>query len=117
MAKYHFKLYIVGQTLRSRNAIANIQHICRHQLEGDYHLAIIDILEQPQMAEENKILATPTLVKEQPPPMRRIIGDLSEAKEVLIGLGLQAQHVRASTHHKSPETETDGEENGGIEHE
>lgn len=117
MAKYHFKLYIVGQTLRSQNAIANIQYICRHQLDGDYNLAIIDILEQPQIAEENKILATPTLVKEQPPPMRRVIGDLSESKKVLIGLGLKPKRVQASTHHNSHETETDGEENGGIEHE
>ena len=117
MAKYHFKLYIVGQTLRSQNAIANIQYICRHQLDGDYKLAIIDILEQPQIAEENKILATPTLVKEHPPPTRRVIGDLSESKKVLIGLGLKPKRVQASTRHNSHETETEGEENGGIEHE
>lgn len=88
MATYHFKLYIVGQTLRSQNAIANIQHICRHQLGGDYHLSIVDILEQPQRAEVDKILATPTLVKEHPLPIRRVIGDLSEPEKVLLGLGL-----------------------------
>ena len=117
MAKYHFKLYIVGQTLRSQNAIANIQHICRHQLDGKYHLAIVDVLEQPHMAEQDKILATPTLIKEKPPPMRRVIGDLSEPKKVLIGLGLHPQQLQAPIRGKSNETETEGEENGGIEHE
>ncbi len=117
MAKYHFKLYIVGQTLRSQNAIANIQYICRHQLDGDYHLSIIDILEQPQIADQDKILATPTLVKAQPPPVRRVIGDLSESKKVLIGLGLQPKHVHVSSRHKPNETESEGEENGGAEYE
>ena len=113
MATYHFKLYIVGQTLRSQNAIANIQHICREQLGGNYHLAIIDILEQPQMAEQDKILATPTLVKEQPLPIRRVIGDLSEPEKVLLGLGLNPQKIYAPSDHESDAKEA----NGGGENE
>ncbi|MFP4394042.1 MAG: circadian clock KaiB family protein [Anaerolineales bacterium] len=113
MATYHFKLYIVGQTLRSQNAITHIQHICRDQLGGDYHLSIIDILEQPQTAEQDKILATPTLVKEQPLPVRRVIGDLSEPEKVLIGLGLKPQKIYPPSDHRPDEKEV----NGGSENE
>lgn len=86
--KYILKLYVTGKTPRSERAIANLRRICDADLEGRYELTIIDVLERPQLAEDEKILATPTLIKELPPPLRRIIGDLSEKESVLLGLDL-----------------------------
>lgn len=89
MDKYLLKLYITGQTPRSARAIANLRRICEEELGGRYELIIIDILERPQLAEDERILATPTLIKELPLPMRRIIGDLSATEKVLLGLDLR----------------------------
>lgn len=89
MNEFVLKLYITGQTPKSERAIDNIRRICEEELEGRYKLAIVDVLERPQLAEKKKILATPTLVKELPPPLSRVIGDLSDTEKVLIGLDLQ----------------------------
>jgi circadian clock protein KaiB len=89
MNKFVLKLYITGQTPRSEAAIANLRKICETELNGVYEMVIIDILERPQLAEDEKILATPTLIKELPPPLRRIIGDLSDTEKVLLGLDLR----------------------------
>ena len=89
MANYILKLYITGQTPKSERAIDNMRHICEEELEGQYELVIIDVLERPQLAEDEKILATPTLTKELPPPLRRVIGDLSDTDKVLLGLDIQ----------------------------
>ena len=89
MARFLLKLYITGQTPKSQRAIANLRRLCDEELQGQYELDIIDILERPQLAEDEKILATPTLAKELPPPLRRIIGDLSDKDKVLLGLDLQ----------------------------
>jgi len=94
MNKYMLKLFITGQTIRSGHAIANLRRICEKELGTDYELTIIDVLKQPQVAEDEKILATPTLIKEFPPPVRRIIGDLSDTKQVLLGLELLHQESR-----------------------
>ena len=91
MNKYRLKLFITGQTIRSERAIANLRRICKKKMESDFDLVIIDVLEQPQVAEDEKILATPTLIKEFPPPVRRIIGDLSDTNQVLLGLELLHQ--------------------------
>ena len=88
-AKFLLKLYVTGQTPKSERAIANIRHICEEELAGQYELVIIDILERPQLAEDEKILATPTLTRELPTPLRRIIGDLSDTEKVLLGLDIQ----------------------------
>lgn len=88
--KFLLKLYITGQTARSIRAIANLYRICEQELPGQYELIIIDLLERPQLAEEEKILATPTVIKVLPPPMRRLIGDLSDEAQVLRGLDLYA---------------------------
>jgi circadian clock protein KaiB len=95
MNKYQLKLFITGQTIRSGRAIANLRQILEKELGTEYELIIIDVLEQPQDAEHDKILATPTLIKEFPPPVRRIIGDLSDTKKVLLGLELLSQDSRA----------------------
>lgn len=87
------KLYVTGQTPRSRTAIANLRKLCEEQLEGAYELIVIDVLERPQLAEDEKILATPTVIKELPLPVRRIIGDLSDTERVLIGLDLRRAPV------------------------
>lgn len=86
--KYILKLYITGQTPRSERAIANLRRICEVDLHGQYEMVIIDLLERPQLAEDERIIATPTLIKELPPPLRRIIGDLSDTDRVLFGLDL-----------------------------
>jgi len=89
MNKVLLKLYVTGQTPKSERAIANMRRICEGELEGQYELVIIDVLERPQLAEDEKILATPTLTKELPLPLRRIIGDLSDTDKVLLGLDMQ----------------------------
>ncbi len=86
MNLYRLKLYITGQTPRSRGAIRNLKRLVDDLILDSCELDIIDVLENPQMAEDEKILATPTLVKEQPLPQRRIIGDLSDAEKVMMGL-------------------------------
>jgi circadian clock protein KaiB len=83
------KLYVTGATPRAKLAIANLRRICEQELQGDYELQIIDVLEQPQLAEDERILATPTLIKQLPPPLRRVIGDLSDSEKVLLGLELR----------------------------
>lgn len=92
MDRFVLKLYITGQTSRSQRAIANLRQICEEELGGRYEMSVIDVLERPQLAEDEKILATPTVVKELPTPMRRIIGDLSDVESVLVGLDLRTYH-------------------------
>ena len=88
MNKYVLKLYVAGHTARTRQAVRNLQEICEVSLGGLYELVVIDVLDRPQLAENERILATPTLVKELPPPLRRVVGDLSDRDRVLIGLDL-----------------------------
>lgn len=88
MSKYLLKLYITGQTARSERAISNLRRICEEELGDSYEMNIIDVIERPQLAEDERILATPTLIKQLPPPLRRIIGDLSDTDKVLLGLDL-----------------------------
>ena len=86
MSRYLLKLYVTGRTPRSEKAIANLRRICDEELHGQYEMQIVDVLEHPQLAEDEKILATPTLIKRLPPPLRRVIGDLSDTEKVLLGL-------------------------------
>jgi circadian clock protein KaiB len=88
MNAYIFRLYITGQTLRSAQAVANLQRICADWLGGQCEVTVIDVLEQPELAEQDRVLATPTLLKVAPPPARRVIGDLADTEKVLWGLGL-----------------------------
>ena len=89
MSKFQLKLYVTGRTPRSERAISNLRKICKEELNGQYEMLVIDVLEKPQLAEDEKILATPTLIKELPPPLRRIIGDLSDTEKVLLGLDVR----------------------------
>ena len=87
MIKYLFTLYIAGQTSRSQRAVTNLRQACEKS-GNNYELSIVDILESPELAEQAKILAIPTLVKEAPPPSRRIIGDLSNHEVLINELGI-----------------------------
>ena len=91
LSKYLLTLYVTGTSPRAQVAISNLERICQQELEGLYELEIVDVLEHPQRAEDEKILATPTLIKALPPPLRRVIGDLSDKAKVLLGLEVRAQ--------------------------
>lgn len=79
-------MFVTGASSRTGTAIANLRRICEQELGGQYDLEIIDVLEHPDVAEHEKILATPTLIKSLPLPLRRVIGDLSDTEKVLLGL-------------------------------
>jgi circadian clock protein KaiB len=85
---YVLKLFVTGKTPRTQTAITNLKRICEEELKGEYKLEIIDVLENPEAAETEKILATPTLIKQLPPPLRRVIGDLTDKEKVLFGLAV-----------------------------
>ncbi|MEL6354930.1 MAG: circadian clock protein KaiB [Cyanobacteria bacterium J06627_28] len=85
---YILKLYVAGNTPSSTKALKTLNTILEEEFQGVYALKVIDVLKNPQLAEEDKILATPTLSKILPPPVRKIIGDLSDRERVLIGLDL-----------------------------
>lgn len=86
--KFLLKLYVMGSTPQSEKAVRNIKAICENELKGEYELKIINILENPELAEDDRIIAVPTLVKALPEPLRRVIGDLSNTEKVLLGLDL-----------------------------
>ncbi len=82
------RLYVAGQTPKSLAALANLKKICSEHLEGHYKLYVIDLMKTPQLAQNDQILAIPTLVRKLPQPIRKIIGDLSDQNKVLVGLNL-----------------------------
>jgi circadian clock protein KaiB len=84
------RLYVAGQTPKSITAFANLKKICSEHLADKYRIELIDLLENPQLARGDQILAIPTLVRNLPQPMRKIIGDLSNTERVLVGLDLRA---------------------------
>ena len=88
MSSYLLRLYITGNSVNSQRAIANLLKLCKEELANQYQVEIIDVLEEPDRAEDEKILVTPTLIKQLPPPLQRIIGDLSNREKVLTGLDL-----------------------------
>jgi circadian clock protein KaiB len=85
---YVLRLYVAGQTPKSMAALANLNKICAEHLSGRYKLQVVDLLKNPKLARGDQILAIPTLVRELPLPVRRILGDLSNTERVLIGLDL-----------------------------
>jgi len=87
-AKYVLRLYVSGSTLKSALAVENIKRICEQHLKNRYDLEVIDIYQQPNLAREEQIVAVPTLIKRCPPPVRRLIGDLSNVKRALFALDL-----------------------------
>jgi circadian clock protein KaiB len=85
---WDLRLYVAGQTRKSLAAISNLKRFCEGHLAGKYHIEVVDLLEQPQLAQSDQILAIPTLVRKLPAPMRKIIGDLSNTERVLVGFDL-----------------------------
>jgi len=88
--QYVLRLYVVGATAASQRAIANLREICERELAGRYELEVIDIYQQPSLAEDEQIIAAPTLIKQLPPPVRQLVGDMSDREHVLLGLDLRA---------------------------
>ena len=86
---YRLRLYIAGQTPNSVTAIANLKKICEDKLRGKYLIEVVDLLEKPQLAKGDQIIAIPTLVRRLPPPVKKIIGNLSRTESVIVGLDLQ----------------------------
>ena len=88
---YDLRLYIAGHTPKSTLALKNLQQICEQHLQGRYRIEIIDLVQTPQLAGNDQILAIPTLVRRLPEPIRKIIGDLSNTERVLVGLDLRVR--------------------------
>ena len=86
---WQLRLYVAGQTPKCLTAFANLKKLCEQHLAGEYEIEIIDLMEQPQLAAGDQILAIPTLVRKLPEPVRKIIGDLSNTERVLVGLDLR----------------------------
>lgn len=86
---YELRLYIAGNTPKSKAALANLKKYCEEHLKDKYRIEVIDLLVQPQLAEGDQIFAIPTLVKKVPEPIRKIIGDLSNEEKVLVGLNIR----------------------------
>jgi circadian clock protein KaiB len=86
---WRLRLYIAGQTPNSMAAIDNLKKICEEKLRGKYRIEVVDLLEKPQLAKGDQIIAIPTLVRRLPPPVKKIIGNLSKTESVIVGLDLQ----------------------------
>ena len=86
---YNLRLYVAGQTPKSMAAIANLKKICEQHLAGRYEIEIVDLIKDPALARRHQIVAIPTLIRELPEPLKRIIGDLSNVEKVLVGLDIQ----------------------------
>ena len=86
---WNLRLYVAGQTDRSMTALCNLKQVCEQHLNGKYRIEVVDLLKHPQLARGDQILAIPTLVRRLPPPVKKIVGDLSKAERVLVGLDLR----------------------------
>ncbi len=89
--KYIMRLYITGMTPRSSKALANLKKICEEYIKDHYELEVVDIYQQPKLARGEQIVATPTLIKKLPLPIRRLIGDMSDKKSVLFGIDVRPE--------------------------
>lgn len=87
--RFQLRLYVAGETPRSVRAFANLKSFCEEHLRGEYSIEVIDLVKNPQLAEGDQILALPTLVRRLPPPIKRLLGDLSNTEKMLVGLDLR----------------------------
>ncbi|MFW6044525.1 MAG: circadian clock KaiB family protein [Planctomycetota bacterium] len=90
--KINLKLYVMGEAARAKRSIDQMEEIMESNFPGKYTLEVIDLMKRPQLAEDEKIMATPTVIKELPPPLRKIVGDLSDEHKVLVGLDLETEN-------------------------
>jgi len=88
------RLYVAGNTARGSKALRNLEAVCEEHLSGRYRIEVVDLLKQPQLARGDQIVALPTLVRRLPPPMKKIIGDLSNQERLLVGLDLRRGEPR-----------------------
>ena len=95
--RWILRLYVAGKTARSTAALTNLERICEEHMAGRYRIEVIDLIKQPQLARGDQIFAVPTLVRQLPPPMKRIIGDLSNEEHVLVGLDIRPRARRTRT--------------------
>jgi circadian clock protein KaiB len=96
VGEYNLRLYVAGQTPKSLAAIANLKRLCEEHLAGRYAIEVVDLLVTPQLAAGDQIVALPTLVRRLPPPLKRVIGDLSNTERVLVGLDIRPKQVGAA---------------------
>ncbi len=89
--QWQLRLYVAGQTARSVAALSNLKRICEEHLQGAYDIEIVDVVKNPELARADQIIALPTLVRKLPPPIKKIIGDLSNTERVLVGLNLSSR--------------------------
>lgn len=87
---WNLRLYVAGQTPKSITAFTNLKQLCEKHLPGRYRIEIVDLVQQPQLAQNDQIVALPTLVRKLPEPIKRVIGDLSNLERVMVGLDLQS---------------------------
>jgi circadian clock protein KaiB len=92
---WELRLYVIGRSPSSLRAIENLQLACEQYLAGQHHIEVVDLLENPRLVADEQILAAPTLVRKHPPPIRKIVGDLSDTDQLLAGLQLQPQKGEA----------------------
>ncbi len=92
-AQYVLRLYVTGMTPKSTLAITNVRELCEKHLAGRYELKVIDIYQQPKLAKGEQIIATPTLIKKLPLPLRRLIGDMSDMERFLVGIDLKPKNL------------------------
>jgi len=109
---WELRLYVAGQTPKSIAAFANLKKLCEERLKGKYHIEVIDLLKNPQLAKGDQILAIPTLVRELPEPIKKTMGNLSNTERVLVGLDLRPRELEhpfnQSATRKTMETEKGG---------
>ncbi len=87
--KWYLRLYVAGQSPKSLTALSNLRRYCEEELQGRYEIEVVDLLENPMLAEGDQIVAIPTLVRRLPPPLKKIIGDLQNRERTLVGLDLK----------------------------
>ena len=95
-AKYVLRLYVTGMTPKSTQAVANVQKLCEEHLTGCYELKVIDLYQQPKLAKGEQIIATPTLIKKLPLPLRKLIGDMSDTERFLVGIDLNPKEFMST---------------------
>ena len=91
--KYDLRLYVTGMTPKSTRAISNVKKLCEKYLKGVYELKVIDIYQLPKLAKGEQIIATPTLIKKLPLPLRKLIGDISDTERFLVGIDLKPKNL------------------------
>jgi circadian clock protein KaiB len=91
--KFILKLYVTGASALSSKAVQNIRNFCEEHLQGRYELEVIDIYQHPELLQSEEIIAAPTLIKKLPPPLRKLIGDMSDEEKILVGLNIQAREM------------------------